>query len=73
MWRIVSRRAERRVHLADVMRAVTGEMSENRKAIFLKVTDQPDRFCPPEDAVELCELMNFHFGYLLMFPSFLFF
>ncbi|XP_067246082.1 calcyphosin-2 [Chanodichthys erythropterus] len=36
-WRIVSRRAERRVHPADVMRAVTGEMSENRKAIFLKV------------------------------------
>ncbi|XP_050990843.1 calcyphosin-2 isoform X1 [Labeo rohita] len=37
VWRIVSRRAEGRVHPADVMRAVTGEMSENRKAIFLKV------------------------------------
>ncbi|XP_067276143.1 calcyphosin-2 isoform X2 [Pseudorasbora parva] len=37
VWRIVSRRAERRVHPADVMRAVTGEISENRKAIFLKV------------------------------------
>ncbi|KTF92697.1 hypothetical protein cypCar_00007980 [Cyprinus carpio] len=37
VWRIVSRRAEGRVHPADVMRAVTGEMSENRKAVFLKV------------------------------------
>ncbi|KAG1935189.1 hypothetical protein F2P79_019508 [Pimephales promelas] len=37
VWRIVGRRAERRVHPADVMRAVTGEMSENRKAVFLKV------------------------------------
>ncbi|XP_043119928.1 calcyphosin-2 isoform X2 [Puntigrus tetrazona] len=37
VWRIVSRRAEGRMHPADVMRAVTGEMSENRKAIFLKV------------------------------------
>ncbi|KAA0715185.1 Calcyphosin-2 Calcyphosine-2 [Triplophysa tibetana] len=37
MWRIVSRCAEGRVHPADVMRAVTGEMSENRKAVFLKV------------------------------------
>ncbi|XP_059362841.1 calcyphosin-2 isoform X2 [Carassius carassius] len=37
VWRIVSRRAEGRVHPDDVMRAVTGEMSENRKAIFLKV------------------------------------
>ncbi|ROL23549.1 Calcyphosin-2 [Anabarilius grahami] len=37
VWRIVSRRAERRVHPADVMRAVTGEMTEHRKAIFLKV------------------------------------
>lgn len=37
VWRIVSRRAEGRVYPADVMRAVTGEMSENRKAIFLKV------------------------------------
>ncbi|XP_056621764.1 calcyphosin-2 isoform X1 [Triplophysa dalaica] len=35
--RIVSRCAEGRVHPADVMRAVTGEMSENRKAVFLKV------------------------------------
>ncbi|KAK2894491.1 hypothetical protein Q8A67_011720 [Cirrhinus molitorella] len=37
VWRIVSRRAEGRVHPTDVMRAVTGEMSESRKAIFLKV------------------------------------
>ncbi|XP_051952786.1 calcyphosin-2 isoform X1 [Xyrauchen texanus] len=37
VWRIVSRRAEVRVHPTDVMRAVTGEMSENRKAVFLKV------------------------------------
>lgn len=71
MWRIVGRRAERRVHPADVMRAVTGEMSENRKAVFLKVTDQPGCFRPPEDAVELCELLSFHLGHLLMFLSFL--
>jgi len=70
VWRIVGRRAERRVHPADVMRAVTGEMSENRKAVFLKVTDQPDCFRPPEDAVELCEFLNLLVGRLLMFPIF---
>ncbi|XP_065139685.1 calcyphosin-2 isoform X1 [Paramisgurnus dabryanus] len=37
VWRIVSRRVEGRVHPADVMRAVTGEMTENRKAVLLKV------------------------------------
>uniref|UniRef100_A0A9J7WYZ4 Calcyphosine 2 n=1 Tax=Cyprinus carpio carpio TaxID=630221 RepID=A0A9J7WYZ4_CYPCA len=36
VWRIVSRRAFGRVNTADVMRAVTREMGENRKAIFLK-------------------------------------
>uniref|UniRef100_A0A8C2G3K8 Calcyphosine 2 n=1 Tax=Cyprinus carpio TaxID=7962 RepID=A0A8C2G3K8_CYPCA len=36
VWRIVSRRAEGRVHPADVMRAVTGEMSENRK-VYVKL------------------------------------
>ncbi|XP_073786373.1 calcyphosin-2 isoform X3 [Danio rerio] len=37
VWRIVSRRMEGRVNPADVMRAVTGEMNEDRKALFLKV------------------------------------
>ncbi|KTF78962.1 hypothetical protein cypCar_00014912 [Cyprinus carpio] len=37
VWRIVSRRAFGRVNTADVMRAVTREMGENRKAIFLKM------------------------------------
>ncbi|XP_056334518.1 calcyphosin-2 [Danio aesculapii] len=37
VWRIVSRRVEGRANPTDVMRAVTGEMSENRKALFLKV------------------------------------
>ncbi len=62
VWRIVSRCAEGRVYPADVMRAVTGEMSENRKAIFLKVINQP-----PEDALELCDLLSFHSGHLLLF------
>lgn len=57
VWRIVSRRAEGRLHPVDVMRAVTGEMRENRKAVFLKVRDVFDSCCPPEGAVELlCKL-----------------
>ncbi|XP_016099053.1 calcyphosin-2 [Sinocyclocheilus grahami] len=60
VWRIVSRRAEGQVHPTDVMRAVTGEMSENRKAIFLKVYVKLDP--NKTDSIFLSDIEKFYRG-----------